>query len=273
MTPSEYISPSIIRLELPSHTVAPFSHTNSYLIFNKGHAVLVDPGFYEESALARVLETLKTIQCQLEAILLTHSHPDHQEGISLVEASFPEMPVYVHSLEQHLVKARTIKRLQETYLVGDLTLTVLFTPGHSPGHVSFYLPSETVALVGDVVAGYGSTWIGVPDGDLNHYFASLEHLRQLDLTLLAPGHGPMVKNPYDKLTEVKQHRLQRLEQVVAALVSPLTLDDLCRQVYPDLKPELQSAASSSLLALLAKLEGDFKVRNMGSNFTGPYQLQ
>ena len=266
----ETITSSILRLELPSHTFPPFSHTNSYLICSQGQAVLVDPGFYEPQSLERVLETLKETQCYLEAILLTHAHPDHQEGISWVEAAFPEIRVYVHKLEKDLVKARNIQILRTAFLVGGLTLEVLFTPGHSPGHVSFYLPSRKVALVGDVVAGYGSTWIGVPDGNLNDYFASLETLKNLDLAYLAPGHGQVINQPYKKLTEVKERRLKRLEQVLAALESLLSLDELRTQVYPDLKPELQRAANSSLLALLDKLEQDLRVRNFGVSTLGPF---
>jgi endoribonuclease LACTB2 len=267
----EAISAHCQRLEFPSHTFPPFTHTNSYLIYSDGRAALVDPGFYEQDSLETFLKTLETTN--LKTILLTHTHPDHQEGIALIETLFPEIPVYVHPLEYHRVKAKNICGFAKTVAVGSLQLEVLFTPGHSPGHVSFYLPQDKVALVGDMVAGYGSTWIGLPDGNYNHYFASLEKLKALKCSVLAPGHGPVIFTPDEKLEEVKAHRLKRLEQVYKALEHPLNLQALGLEVYPNVDPEVQSAIEGSLLALLEKLEDDGLVENIGQDRQGPFQAK
>jgi endoribonuclease LACTB2 len=267
---TEQMTPNISRLEYPSRTLPPFSHTNSYLIYSDGNAALVDPGFYSQASLEHLLQTLESTNNHLTSILLTHTHPDHQEGIALIE-NILDIPVFVHKLEQYRAKAKRLQLLEENFVLGDLKLEVLFTPGHSPGHVSFYLPSKEIALVGDVVAGYGSTWIGLPDGNYNDYFRSLELLNSLKLTCLAPGHGPIIAHPYKKLKEVKQHRLRRLEQVYKALEKEHHLDALCLEVYPELSPEMEAAAKGSLLALLAKLQEDDVIENLGQNWQGPYQ--
>jgi endoribonuclease LACTB2 len=264
----QLITTGVTRLELPAHTLPPFTHTNSYIIASEGEAVLIDPGFYEETSLEVIIKALQGNV--LKAILLTHTHPDHIEGLSLVRERYPDVPVYVHAVElrklQELGKLQELSNLQHvnvktlnaetSFYVGSLELCPIFTPGHSPGHLSFYLPSTKLALVGDVVAGFGSIWIGTPDGNINHYFRSLETLSRLELAALAPGHGEVITEPYTKLAEVKEHRLQRLVQVKDALHQPLSLADLREIVYPDPDPRLGTLAQQSLLALLEKLESD-----------------
>jgi endoribonuclease LACTB2 len=258
---TQRITDGIIRLELPTHTLPPFTHINTYLIANDKKAAIIDPGFYEESALEIVRQTLQ--DTRLESIALTHTHPDHIEGIPLVRKIYPDVPIYVHNLEHTKVEQyQNVISIDMTkpFTLGTIELQPLFTPGHSPGHVSFYEPHSRIAIVGDMLAGFGSIWIGTPDGNMNDYFESLEKLRTLSATALAPGHGDVIYNVNQKLAEVKRHRLQRLEQVVTALIAqPLTLSELRIQIYPEIDERMAALAEKSLLALLEKLEQDSKV--------------
>lgn len=263
-TQPEQLHTNLWRLECPSHTLPPFTHTNSYLMFSQGQAAVVDPGFYEQEALEIILQTLESTNSRLTSILLTHTHPDHQEGIRFLESVFPGIPVYVHELEQTQVKANQVMTLGEFFVIGDLELEVIFTPGHSPGHVSFYF--QDTAMVGDIVAGYGSTWIGWPDGNYKQYFASLEKLKALNCNILAPAHGPMIQHPIEKLEAVAKHRLQRLEQVYMALEQPMELYQLAQAVYPDLAASFQSAIKGSLLALLEKLLEENRVEKIDDRY-------
>jgi endoribonuclease LACTB2 len=255
---TQMIANGVTRLELPAHTLPPFTHTNSYVIANNGEAILMDPGFYEEGSLELVKKTLENQP--LSAVVLTHTHPDHSEGIELVRQYYPNVLVYVHETEKDRVQRHgNVKPLasDKPFFVGNLEFQPLFTPGHSPGHLSFYVPTAKLALVGDMVAGFGSIWIGTPEGNINAYFKSLETLAKLELTALAPGHGEVITVPYQKLNEVKEHRWQRLEQVRLALKEkPLTLSELRQVVYPDVNGQLTTLAEKSLLALLEKLEQD-----------------
>jgi len=272
------ISASVVKLELPSHTLPPFAHTNSFVVHNQGVGVLVDAGFYEEASLRLIKDALATLNVSfLKALLLTHTHPDHIEGIALLRGAYPDLPIYVHAHEFMQVEAfGNIKILNEArnFMVGDTLIQSVFTPGHSPGHLSFYLPDESLAIVGDLLAGKGSTWIGKPEGSMNDYLASLERIRALKLTHLAAGHGDTMLDPYNKLNEVRQHRLARLEQVLSAFEGHKTrlLIDIRKHVYPDV-PELMTAiADSSLLALLEKLMLDRKIMHLGDDELGPYML-
>lgn len=263
---TEFIANGITKLELPAHTLPPFTHINSYVVADDKKAVLIDPGFYEESSLEIVRQTLQEVT--LESIVLTHTHPDHIEGVPLVRKVYPDIPIYVHGLElakvAHFQNVHALE-LNKSLTVGRLELQPIFTPGHSPGHVSFYEPISSIVLVGDMVAGFGSIWIGTPDGNMNDYFESLEKLRALNATALAPGHGDVIYNVAQKLDEVRLHRLQRLEQVMEALTQPLTLSELRLQIYPEIDSRMANLAERSLLALLEKLEQDSKVSKTNNN--------
>lgn len=263
----QLIANGITRLELPARTLPPFTHINSYIVADDKKVILIDPGFYEESSLEIVEQTLQ--DTRLESIILTHTHPDHIEGIPLIRKVYPDVPIYVHSLElanvSHFQNVYALE-MNKPLRVGRLEQQPVFTPGHSPGHVSFYQPDSRTALVGDMVAGFGSIWIGTPDGNMNDYFESLEKLKALNATALAPGHGDVIYNVSQKLDEVKHHRLQRLEQVMGALTTnPLTLSELRLQIYPEIDKRMTTLAEKSLLALLEKLEQDSKVSRTTDN--------
>lgn len=274
----EKLAEGVFRLELPSHTLPPFSHTNSYLIAEGGVAMLIDPGFHESESLNQVKAMLEQTQSHfLKGILLTHTHSDHCEGLALMQETFSDAAIYVHPNEYARVEEhKNVQALnhERTLMIGDKALKAIFTPGHSPGHLSFYLDEIGIAFVGDMVAGQGSTWIGLPEGSIADYIKSIDTLRSLKLKQLAPGHGEVIKEPYNKLNEVRQHRIDRLEQVRTALdEGQLKLPDIRKKVYPDLHPNLTELADRSLLALIKKLMNDMQVLHLGTDESGPYALR
>ena len=273
----EQLAPGVWRLVLPSQTLPPFTTTNSYLVADGGVGVLVDPGFHEHESLSKVTEALEAAHVTFfKAVLLTHSHQDHVAGLPLLHERWPDLAVYVHPNELSRLETPNLQALnpERTLTVGNKTLRTIFTPGHSPGHLSFYLEDAKLALVGDVLAGKGSTWVGVPEGDVADYLDSVDTLRGLKLTTLGPGHGEMLGDPYTKLNEARRHRLERLEQVYQALESkPLTLSELREAVYPGVHEELAKFTEYSLLALLKKLMEDMRVLHLGDSEMGPYAVR
>ena len=75
----------------------------------------------------------------------------------------------------------------------------------------------TVLFCGDTVLGEGSVFIPPGDDSMREYFDTLRRLRQLDLSALCPGHGPVVWEPHEKLDEYIEHRSDRERRLVAAL--------------------------------------------------------
>ena len=140
--------------------------TNCYIVActNTMQAAVIDP-----SANGRfIADTLTEKGWLLTHILLTHSHFDHVGGLKELK-ELTNAPIYIHPdaipMLQHAPQAAASFQLSvptpppadkmlaegDVLQVGNLKLDVLFTPGHAPGHVSFYLAEENVIFDGDVL--------------------------------------------------------------------------------------------------------------------------
>ena len=128
----------------------------------------------------------------------------------------------------------------------------LGTPGHSADSVCLLFGD--VCFTGDTVLGTGSVFIAPGEGSLSAYLDSLRRLRELDLSVICPGHGPYVWDPAAKLDEYISHRLDRERRLVDALASGLrSRDELLDAVWSDAPAELRPAAALTLAAHLEKL--------------------
>ena len=197
--------------------------TNSYVV----GTWVVDPGPADERHLAALRAAAPD---GIEGVVLTHSHADHSEGAELLG-----VPVTLPG---------------DGDVVGPFT--ALATPGHSPDSVS--LLHGRICFCGDTVLGVGSVFIDPNEGSLLDYLASLRRLRELQIDVICPGHGPYVDDPRAKIEEYIDHRLDRERRLVAALDSGLRdHDDLLDEVWSDAPAELRPAAALTLQAHLAKL--------------------
>jgi glyoxylase-like metal-dependent hydrolase (beta-lactamase superfamily II) len=135
---------------------------------------------------------------------------------------------------------------------GALTVKAVATPGHSPDSVC--LLAGGICFTGDTVLGEGSVFISPDEGSLSAYLASLRRLRELELEVLCPGHGPYVWDPQAKLDEYIEHRLDRERRLLAALDAGLrSRDEILDSAWSDAPPFLRAAAELTLRAHLNKL--------------------
>jgi glyoxylase-like metal-dependent hydrolase (beta-lactamase superfamily II) len=221
--------------------------------------VVIDPGPDDEDYLQRVLNEAVTGDRRVARILLTHGHLDHSGGA----ARFAELtgaPVQAAD-PAHRLGAEGFAD-GDVITAGGCELRVVPTPGHSPDSVSLLLPADGALLTGDTVLGRGTTVIG-EDGSLGDYLRSLDEMRALaeadELSLLLPGHGPMLTNPIGILDYYLAHRAERLDQVRAALATGAkTPAEVVAVVYADVDQSLWPAAEHSVKAqlhYLAEREG------------------
>ncbi len=116
------------------------------------------------------------------------------------------------------VPADTEVKGGETLTVGDFDFEVIWTPGHSPGHICFYEPNRKVLLTGDHIlptitpnVSIHTQTHGSPLGD---YMRSLEKLTNLDVKHVLPAHEFDVKDLQRRIMEIEDHHKQRLDEMV-----------------------------------------------------------
>lgn len=178
---------------------------NAYLLVEGEHAVLVDPGDEPK----RLLGALAASGARLEAVWLTHADFDHVGALAGVLAAHPA-PVYLHPADLPLLRGAREQAAAwglaieapptatrdladgQTLSLGGLEARCLFTPGHTPGHVAFYLPAAALVLTGDALFRGGIGRTDRPFGDAERLLRSIRGklLTLPDDTRVLPGHGP-----------------------------------------------------------------------------------
>ena len=165
--------------------------TNIYILSNDTEAVVIDPG-YEPDIILDALEGK-----ELKAILLTHGHFDHVGAVKELVAE-TGCEVYIHAAESTMPPMMTAGPLYytRTYAEGDTVapiagaeLTVLHTPGHTPGSVCLLWGQELFA--GDTLFAGSCGRVDLPGGDPAQMLQSLNRLASLHADYrVHPGHGP-----------------------------------------------------------------------------------
>jgi ribonuclease/clavin/mitogillin len=264
-------------------TKPPATHTNCYLIYNSQEIFVIDPGSPykdEQQALAECVDDLIMGGRSVREIVLTHVHPDHVAGVNALNDHLQtkygaRVPVAAHrftaeSLKNQFPVDRFIEDDEGIALDGkpSIKLRALHTPGHARGHLCFYDADRGVLITGDNVVGFGSVLIDPPEGNMREYLDSLRRMRALwNVTVLLPGHGPAVANPYDKIDEYIAHRLEREANILKAVgEGAATPKEIVARVYTDVSPKAHAMAERAVLAHLGKLEADGLVKRATQGF-------
>jgi glyoxylase-like metal-dependent hydrolase (beta-lactamase superfamily II) len=218
------------RLTAPNPGPMTLEGTNTYVV-GRDPAVVIDPGPDDPGHIEAIREVAAE-RGGIGILLLTHSHADHSGAVDAlgVEPARPE-------------DGETIAGL-----------TAIATPGHADDHLCFLLGSA--CFTGDLILGEGSTIVGPRDtgGSLADYMRSLERLRELDLDVLYPGHGPEVHDPQAKIAEYIEHRMMRERRLVAALDrGERSRAALLAEVWDDVPEQLRGAAAIAMQSHFEKL--------------------
>jgi hydroxyacylglutathione hydrolase len=191
-------------LDVEMLTVGPVAE-NCFLLRRQGddRLLVVDPG--EEGE--RILAAIEATGAEVEAILVTHCHFDHIGAVAPV-AKATGAPVYCPEIEVPVLadimafvpwegfgpfesyEADEIVRGGETLELAGMELDVIFTPGHSPGHVTYAVRGEPAIFSGDVLFQGSVGRVDLPGGDGPTLLASIGQLLDSlpDETVVHPGH-------------------------------------------------------------------------------------
>jgi glyoxylase-like metal-dependent hydrolase (beta-lactamase superfamily II) len=230
----------VLRLRAENPGPLTMSGTNTWVV---GHnpAWVVDPG----PTLAghqRALATAIMERGGLGGVVLTHDHIDHSESAAALCERFPAP----------LAAGRGQADVQLSDGIRFGPFEALETPGHAPDH--FALVVDTVCFAGDAVLGEGSVFIAPDPGALAGYLNALERLRERELEVLCPGHGPPIWAPRERLEEYIEHRLERERRLLEAIAEGRrSTEELLDAAWSDVPKQLRPLAAVTLAAHLDKL--------------------
>ncbi len=168
--------------------------------------VVVDIGFEGEA----VLTFLQDRRWTPKAVILTHGHCDHVAGVQTLKTSFKDLKLYIHAEDAFMLKdaqanlsmffggALQIEDVcdcvqdQDVIDEASVPLTVLHTPGHTPGGMCLYNAEEKVVFTDDTLFAAGIGRSDFPGSDGARLMQSIQEklLVLPEETIVYPGHGP-----------------------------------------------------------------------------------
>lgn len=196
-------------LLVETFAVGPLNN-NLYLLraHDSDQMIVVDPSLESGAAQERVRELQLQSESRLTAIWNTHAHFDHIYDNAAWQREW-DVPIWMHPDDRFWVERLREQALwlgfpappvvfpnhplsdNQTVRVGDIEAQVLSVPGHSPGSVAFWFPSEKLCISGDVIFRGSVGRTDLPGCSTDHLMNSIRRLAQTlpPETRLLPGHG------------------------------------------------------------------------------------
>lgn len=237
-----------------------FPYCACLYVKGKNLRVLIDAGMGTENlAPAR--------QMGIDLLILTHCHIDHR----LTQQEIADVPVWCHQKDEPFLRDRDrfynetgltrsgldlsglldfargmfevkIDRLLtdgERIELGGLTLETIHTPGHTPGHLAFFIPEYDLLFAGDIDLTAFGPFYGHDFADIEDFLVSIDKVKQIDAKIAASGHaGPFNGNLTARFEEYKQIIFNRDRLLLENLSRPKSAEEfkganLFYKSYPD----------------------------------------
>lgn len=251
----------VTRLVAPNPGVMTGPGTNTYLV-GEGQLAVIDPGPQDASHLRAILDAGAG---RIRWILCSHTHLDHAAAaMALSKATGAPIAGMSSPRTEHDSEVVLDRTLHDGDLieVDGAAIQAVATPGHASNQLCFLLENTRMLFTGDHIMQGSTVVIWPPDGNMAAYLSSLRRLLNLDIAVLAPGHGHLIAEPHTEIERLIRHRLAREDKVRRALQRSggrATLEALLPAVYDDVSPAVHPLAARSLQAHLEKMIEDGEI--------------
>jgi hydroxyacylglutathione hydrolase len=205
-------------LTVNSFTFSPVQE-NTYVVYNEtGECCVVDPGCYFGNERNELKEFIQTSGLTPKYLLNTHCHLDHVFGNKFIHDTWG-LTLHLHEKEKPVLEYAPTSGISwglpfdnykgdliflregDTIALGNDALQVLFTPGHSPGHICFYCKDQQFVIGGDVLFRESIGRTDLPGGNFDTLIGSIRNQLFVlpDETVVFSGHGPQTTIGYEKV--------------------------------------------------------------------------
>jgi hydroxyacylglutathione hydrolase len=205
-------------LSIKAFTFSPVQE-NTYVLYNeKGEACIIDPGCYFSEEKEELKTTIEDSGLRPVLLLNTHCHLDHVFGNKFVHETWG-LTLHIHEKEKPVLdfapQSGEMWQLPfdnyegplnwlepgSALKIGEEQMQILFTPGHSPGSVSFYHEAGGFVIGGDVLFDGSIGRTDLPGGDFKTLINSIQtqFFTLPDDTKVYSGHGRMTTTGFEKM--------------------------------------------------------------------------
>jgi len=206
-------------LHIKTFEFNPFSEKTYVIYDDTREGVIVDPGCYEPEEKAELDDFIRTEKLTIKYLLNTHAHIDHVLGNYHVKEKY-KVPFLMHKKDEPVLKAvkayapnygfvNYTEALPDQFLeegdqvsFGNSTFSILFLPGHAPGHIGFYNEAEKLLMGGDVLFRGSIGRTDLPGGNHETLINSIHQKLFVlpDEVVVYPGHGPTTTLGEEKIS-------------------------------------------------------------------------
>ncbi|KAF2557843.1 hypothetical protein F2Q68_00014187 [Brassica cretica] len=282
--PVQEYPPGVMVVPMRSRTLKPFTTTNLVVFapenvsvdyketgfVTRGDALIVDPGCHYKlhTELKKIVDALP----RKLIVLVTHHHRDHIGGLSAIQESNPDAVLVAHVKTKNRIDGWSDNYTPvsggENIYVNGQSLTVIFAPGHTDGHMALLHNPTRSLIVGDHCVGKGSAFLDIRSGgNMTEYFQTTYKFLDLSPHVVIPMHGRVNLWPKHMLCGYLKNRRSREESILKATEDGAqTLFDIVSNVYSKVDRSFWLAAASNVrlhidnLAVENKLPEGFSIQ-------------
>ena len=245
------LAPGIECVPIRTQTLPPATHTNCFILGEKGgERIVVDPAARTDDEIDYLQRRINAIfedGGEILATVFTHRHQDHIGDLTRIEEIYSAPIWCTKETLEAIPNSETNRILDDGDTLslngpsGCVDWKVHLTPGHCPGHIC--LATNRYVVSGDLAVMVGTILIPSSDGDMDDYIQSLRRIRDLNPSMLFPAHGPFTHQPAKLLDRYISHREGRHNRILEALNNGVTeIQKIANYAYsdtPDAHPMLK----------------------------------